>query len=85
MARLEDIPQPTRDAVATAPALARATLVLGKATGVTLFDGAEGALVPTAFVAVTVNRYVTPFVRPVTVIGEPVPDRVIPPGLDVTV
>ena len=32
--------------------------------GVTLFDWAEMALLPTAFVAVTVNVYAVPFVRP---------------------
>ena len=41
--------------------------------------------VPAAFVAVTAKVYWTPFVRPVTVIGEPVPVAVAPPGLAVTV
>ena len=35
--------------------------------GVTLLLGAEAALVPAAFVAVTVKVYAVPFVRPVTV------------------
>ena len=35
--------------------------------GVTAFDGADAGPVPTALVAVTVNVYVVPFVRPVTV------------------
>jgi hypothetical protein len=40
--------------------------------------------VPFAFVAVTVNVYDVPFVKPETVIGDdPVPVR--PPGLDVAV
>jgi hypothetical protein len=46
---------------------------------------AEAIPVPCAFVAVTVNVYVTPFVRPVTVIGELPPVPVNPPGLEVTV
>src|SRR5438270_7423851 len=39
----------------------------GGAVGVTLLEGAEAAPVPTALVAVTVNVYVVPLVRPVTV------------------
>jgi hypothetical protein len=34
---------------------------------VTRFDGADGALVPRALVAVTVNVYAVPLVSPVTV------------------
>jgi hypothetical protein len=45
----------------------------------------EALLVPTAFVAVTVNVYVTPLVSPVTVNGEEPPVAVNPPGLEVTV
>jgi hypothetical protein len=37
------------------------------------------------FVAVTVNVYAVPFVRPVTEIGLVGPVAVIPPGSDVTV
>ena len=48
-------------------------------------DATEGKLVPCKLVAVTVNVYVVPFVRPVTVMGEPAPVAVIPPGEDVTV
>jgi hypothetical protein len=47
--------------------------------------GAEAILVPIMFVAVTVNVYVVPFVKPVTVKGETPPVAVNPPGLDVTV
>jgi hypothetical protein len=49
---------------------------------------ALAALVPTAFVAVTVNVYEVPFVKPVTlIVPEPACDivPVIPPGLDVAV
>ena len=45
----------------------------------------DDALVPTAFVAVTVNVYVVPFVNPVTVTGEPLPVALNPPMFDVTV
>ena len=55
------------------------------ADGVTALDGADGAPVPTAFVAVTVNVYAVPFVSPVTVIGLDAPVPVAPPGLAVTV
>jgi hypothetical protein len=45
----------------------------------------EETLVPSAFVAVTVNVYVTPFVRPVTVAVVVALFAVAPPGLAVTV
>ena len=45
----------------------------------------EEILVPIAFVAVTVNVYVVPLVKPVTVIGDAPPVPVNPPGLEVTV
>ena len=47
-----------------------------------LADDAE--LVPTSLVAVTVNVYATPLVRPVMIIGEVLPVAVCPP-LEVTV
>jgi hypothetical protein len=53
--------------------------------GVTLLDAADAALTPTAFVAVTVNVYAVPFVKPATMIGLAAPVAVMPPGLDVTV
>ena len=52
------------------------------ACGVTLLLAAEAALVPAAFVAVTVKVYAVPFVRPVTV--QEVPD-VVQLGLVVAV
>jgi hypothetical protein len=58
---------------------------LGTVDGVTEFEAADDALVPLAFVAVTVKVYVVPLVRPVIVIGEPVLVAVKPPMLDVTV
>jgi hypothetical protein len=52
--------------------------------GVTELLAALAAEVPLEFVAVTVNVYAVPLVKPETVIGdEPVPVR--PPGLDVAV
>jgi hypothetical protein len=53
--------------------------------GITLLDAADGALTPTAFVAVTVNVYAVPFVNPLTTIGLAAPVAVMPAGLDVTV
>jgi hypothetical protein len=41
--------------------------------------------VPTLLVAVTVNVYAVPFVRPVTVRGDDAPLAVSPPGLEVAV
>ena len=57
----------------------------GTVLGVTEFDGADAGPVPPVFVAVTVNVYGVPFVKPGTVIGLPMPLTCIPPGLDVTV
>jgi hypothetical protein len=53
--------------------------------GVTELLAADAPPVPTAFVAVTVNVYVVPFDKPVTLIGDEPPVAVTPPGLDVTV
>ncbi len=58
---------------------------LGGASGVTAFDGADGALGPAAFDAVTVNVYAVPSVSPLTVIGEAEPELLPPAGVDVTV
>jgi hypothetical protein len=52
---------------------------------VTVFDAAEGRLVPALLVAVTVKVYAVPLVRPVTVIGDAGPIPVMPPGDEVTV
>ena len=45
----------------------------GTVAGVTLFEAAEAAPLPTALVALTVHVTATPLVRPVTVIGDVVP------------
>jgi hypothetical protein len=58
---------------------------LGTVEGVTELLVTDAVLVPVAFVAVTVNVYAVPFVSPVTVIGEPVPDAVKLPMFEVTV
>ncbi len=52
----------------------------GAPTGVTEFEAAEAAPVPTPLVAVTVKVYAVPLVRPLTVIGLVVPVPVKPPG-----
>jgi hypothetical protein len=54
--------------------------------GIALFDASEAALVPAAFVAVTVNEYETPLVRPTTVQNVPrVAVHENPSGFEVTV
>jgi hypothetical protein len=55
------------------------------ADAVILLLAAEGADVPIALVAVTVNVYEVSCVKPVTVIGEDAPVPVIDPGLEVAV
>ena len=52
--------------------------------GVTLLLAALAGPVPEPLVAVTVNVYAVPVVKPETVIGEEEPTAVIPPGEDVT-
>jgi hypothetical protein len=58
----------------------------GGGAGVTAFDGVDGADVPTPFVAVTVNVYGVPLVKPVTV-HEVAPEEahVLDSGEEVTV
>lgn len=51
----------------------------------TVFDGFEDGPVPAELVAVTRKVYGVPLVRPVMVMGEPVPVAVMPPGTEVTV
>jgi hypothetical protein len=65
---------------------------LGTVAGVTLLDGPVGALEPAALVAVTVNVYAVPFVRPVNTQFVELPDRAVEheagvatDGLEVTV
>jgi hypothetical protein len=49
-------------------------------------DGADGALVPMRFVAVTVTVYETPFVRwLITQLNGPVLEHRLPPGFAVAV
>lgn len=54
-------------------------------SGVTLFEIEEGGPVPATLLAVTVNVYGVPLVRPVMTIGDPAPVAVIPSGMEVTV
>ena len=60
---------------------------LAAATGVALDDAVDALDVPPVFVAVTVNVYAVPFVRPVTVhvSGPLVHEHVLAPGCAVTV
>jgi hypothetical protein len=53
--------------------------------GVTALDALDAGPVPAAFVAVTVNVYDVPLLKPVTVWVVLDPADVNPPGLDVTV
>jgi hypothetical protein len=55
------------------------------ASGVTAADGDEADPVPVELVAVTVNVYGVPLVRPVTVQGLDGPEQVRPPGDEVAV
>ena len=48
-------------------------------------EGADGGPVPNLFEAVTVNLYLVPSLRPVTVIGLFLPVACAPPGDAVTV
>jgi hypothetical protein len=58
----------------------------GVVAGVTALEEPEAADVPAAFVAVTVNVYEVPLVRPVTtILVAPAVVAVAPPGLAVTV
>jgi len=59
----------------------------GTVAGVTGFDCAEAALLPTAFVATTVKTYAVPLLRPDTVAEVAVAEAltVSPPGEEVTV
>jgi hypothetical protein len=53
--------------------------------GVTALLAVDAGDVPIAFVAVTVNVYEVPLLKPETVIGDEPPVPVAPPGLAVTV
>jgi hypothetical protein len=56
-----------------------------EADGVTELLGGDDTLVPPMFVAVTVNRYAVPLVKPVMTIGLAEPETVKLPGMEVTV
>lgn len=77
-------PPPERVAVA-ALAMPGGVPVTVSRRGITALDRADGAPVPAALVATTLNVYVVPLVRPAKVIGEAAPVAVAPPGLAVTV
>ena len=52
--------------------------------GTTLLDAADAAPVPALLIAATVKVYAVPLLRPVTTMGEAVPDTVTLPGADTT-
>jgi hypothetical protein len=80
-------PPPEFDTVRVVPDVPPSALLATSApAGITVPDGVDADPVPTAFVAVTVNVYPVPFVKPVTVADvAPVVDAVKPPGDEVTV
>ncbi len=57
----------------------------GTVDGVTAAESVEAAPVPDTFVAVTLNVYEVPFVRPVTVQDVVPVEHVNEPGVEVTV
>lgn len=57
----------------------------GASAGETALLDGDAADTPIAFVAVTVNEYEVPFVRPETTQVSPLLVQVKPPGVDVTV
>lgn len=57
----------------------------GGPVGVALAEALEEGLVPALFVAVTVNVYAVPLVKPLTPMGLALPVPTLPPGLAVTV
>jgi hypothetical protein len=84
-------PEPTAPAVYATVAVAFPAVAVpivgaeGLTPGVSELDAADAAETIPLLVAVTVNVYAVPAVRPVTVIGEEAPVPVRLPGLDVTV
>jgi hypothetical protein len=58
---------------------------LGTEPGVAAADCADATPVPASLVAVTVNVYRTPFVRPSTAQDNVDVEQTLPPGLEVTV
>ena len=88
-AKVQPGPPPESTAVAMPEPVAVGPLkvVTAPTVGVTAFDGADAAPVPTALVAVTVKVYPVPLVRPVTLIDVQgaVQAPVMEPGDDVAV
>jgi len=77
--------QDTTDWVFAAPVALTEVGAPGTVDGVTAADAVEAAPVPDTFVAVTVNVYEVPFVRPATVHEVVAVVHVNEPGEDVTV
>jgi acyl-coenzyme A thioesterase PaaI-like protein len=77
--------QDTTDWVLAAPVALTAVGAPGTVDGVTAAEAIEAAPVPETFVAVTVNVYEVPFVRPATVHDVVAVVHVNEPGVEVTV
>ena len=77
--------QDTTDWVFAAPVALTEVGAPGTVDGVTAADAVEAAPVPDTFVAVTVNVYEVPFVRPATVHEVVAVVHVNEPGVEVTV
>ncbi len=75
----------TTDWVLAAPVALTAVGAPGTVEGTTAADALEAAPVPDTFVAVTLNVYEVPFVRPVTVHDVVAVEHVNEPGVEVTV
>jgi hypothetical protein len=67
------------------PSISENVEVPHKKNGITAEETVEATELPTELVATTVKVYAVPFVNPVTIMGEVVPDTEMLPGLDVTV
>jgi hypothetical protein len=62
-----------------------AKVTVGGGAGVTMFEAADSGLLPTPFVAWTVNVYAVPLVSPLTVHGDAAQVPVMDPGVEVAV
>ena len=75
----------TTDDAFAAPVALTAVGAPGTIDGTTAADATDAALVPDTFVAVTLNRYEVPLVRPVTVHDVVADEHVNEPGAEITV
>jgi hypothetical protein len=83
---LTDVPELLLPALPLVPELEPLPGVAGVgAAGVTAEEGADAGPGPNPLLAVTVNVYAVPFAKPLTVIGDEMPDALMPPGEAITV